>query len=216
MNTLIKKQAQAEGAYLSVCSVEFVFNASATCAAPSALRSFQLKLQTRIELKCQRLMTVGIEVRGGVLELLEGCVLLEALREVLGGLRVQMVVAEAANTGGIGCQRLLTVFFEGSVAYLSEVRALFSFRPSARCSAASASRRLFSRLPLRDASECQRLLTLSTVGKEAQDGILEVFERRVDREHVGDVLSPLRAELIVVEAASEGRIGVSAAADSLF
>ena len=48
-------------------------------------------------------------MRGGVLELLEGCVLLEALREVLGGLRVQLVVAEAANTGGIECQRLLTL-----------------------------------------------------------------------------------------------------------
>ena len=58
---------------------------------------------------CQWLLTVGIEVRGGVLELLEGCVLLEALREVLGGLRVQLVIAEAANTGGIKCQRLRTV-----------------------------------------------------------------------------------------------------------
>ena len=36
------------------------------------------------------------------------------------------------------CQRLLTVFFERSVAYLSEVRALFSFRPSARCIAPAA------------------------------------------------------------------------------
>ena len=36
---------------------------------------------------------------GDILELREGCVLLEALGEVLGGLRVQAVVAEAADTG---------------------------------------------------------------------------------------------------------------------
>ena len=87
---------------------------------------------------CQRLLTVETEAWGGVLERLERRIRLEALREVLGGLRVQFVVAEAANTGGIGCQRLLTVFFERSVAYLSEVRALFSFRPSARCIAPAA------------------------------------------------------------------------------
>ena len=40
--------------------------------------------------------------RGGVLELLEGRVLLEALGEILGGLRVQSVVAEAVSTGRIG------------------------------------------------------------------------------------------------------------------
>ena len=40
--------------------------------------------------------------RGGVLELLEGRVLLEALGEILGALRVQSVVAEAVSTGRIG------------------------------------------------------------------------------------------------------------------
>jgi len=35
--------------------------------------------------------------RGGILELLEGLVLLEALGQMLGGLRVQSVVAETAN-----------------------------------------------------------------------------------------------------------------------
>ena len=48
------------------------------------------------------LLTVGKACTRSVLELLEGCVLLEALGEVLGGLCIQSVVAEAANTGGIG------------------------------------------------------------------------------------------------------------------
>ena len=48
------------------------------------------------------MLTVGKHVIGGVLERLEGLVLLEALGQMLGGLRVQSVEAEAANKGNIG------------------------------------------------------------------------------------------------------------------
>ena len=50
----------------------------------------------------QGVLTVGKHVIGGVLERLEGLVLLEALGQMLGGLRVQSVEAEAANKGNIG------------------------------------------------------------------------------------------------------------------
>ena len=46
---------------------------------------------------CQRLLTVGEWVCGGVLERGEGCVLLETLGKVLGRLRIELVKAEAAN-----------------------------------------------------------------------------------------------------------------------
>ena len=45
----------------------------------------------------QRLLTVGTQAWGGVLERLEGLVRLEALRKVLGGLRIEFVEAEAAK-----------------------------------------------------------------------------------------------------------------------
>ena len=91
-----------EAAYSRVCRVELVLSASATCAAPSALRALCLKLQTGVERRRQRVLTVGKHVIGGVLERLEGLVLLEALGQMLGGLRVQSVEAEAANKGNIG------------------------------------------------------------------------------------------------------------------
>ena len=50
---------------------------------------------------CQRLLTVGIEAWGGVLECLERGIRLEALREVLGGLRVETVASETANESRI-------------------------------------------------------------------------------------------------------------------
>ena len=70
-------------------------------AAPSALRPLSRRLQTRDASKCQRLLTVGIEAWGGVLERLERGIRLEALREVLGGLRVESVASETANESQI-------------------------------------------------------------------------------------------------------------------
>ena len=45
-------------------------------------------------------------------------------------------------------------------------------------------------------------------------GVLDVSKGSVDLEHVSNVLCTLGPELIVVKTANEGRIGVSAAADS--
>ena len=53
------------------------------------------------------------------------------------------------------------------------------------------------------------------MGKFECGGVLDVGERRVDLEHVSDVLCTLGPELIVVKTANEGRIGVSAAIDSV-
>ena len=51
---------------------------------------------------CQRLLTAGIEGWGGVLKGGEGLVLPEALGQVLGGLRVELAAAEAANRAESG------------------------------------------------------------------------------------------------------------------
>ena len=100
--------------------------------------------------------------------------------ELVLGVGVQAVTFEAAgihvgaNTRLVACcQRLLTVFFECSVAYLSEARALFSFRPSARCLAISAPMRLPSKLRAKAQTACQRLLTLVQKAStyDAPDGL---------------------------------------------
>ena len=109
------------------------------------------------------------------------------------------------------CQRLLTVCFEGSVAYLSEVRALFSFRPSTRCIAPSAPMLFSDKLRARARTACQRLLT---VGIEAWGGVLERLERRIRLEALREVLGGLCVEIVVLETANESRNGVLAAADS--
>ena len=51
--------------------------------------------------KCQRLLTVGKWVGGGVLERLERRVLFEAGRKVLGSLGIEVVAAQTANKDGI-------------------------------------------------------------------------------------------------------------------
>ena len=63
---------------------------------------FARRLRARAKSRCQGLLTVGKASTRGVLERLERLVLLEALGEVLGGLRVESVVAEAANRVKIG------------------------------------------------------------------------------------------------------------------
>ena len=110
---------------------------------------------------CQWLLTVETEAWGGVLERLERRIWLEALREVLGGLCVEIVVPDTANERRNGVLAAADSLFEGSVAYMSEVRALFSFRPSTRCIAPSAPMLLSDKLRARARTVCQRLLTLS-------------------------------------------------------
>ena len=51
---------------------------------------------------CQIGQVCGGRAGGGVLERLEGAVLLQALGQVLGGLRVEEVFAETANEKGVG------------------------------------------------------------------------------------------------------------------
>ena len=122
--------------------------------------------------ECQRLLTVGIGACSGVLELLEALVDCQSLPERLCALWTDDIVKETANGAKVGCQRLLTVGFEANGAYLSEVRALFSFRPSEMCFAPSASSWLNSKLPTGAENKRQRLLT---VGKRAGGAYLSVW-----------------------------------------
>ena len=89
--------------------------------------------------------------------------------------------------------------------------ALFSLRPSARCLAASASSRLPARLRTGSKSGCQGLLT---VGIETGGGVLERGDRRVRLEKVSHDLRAFHLERVVAEAANEGQIAVSGAADT--
>ena len=52
-----------------------------------------------VKSECQRLLTVEKTACGGALELLEGLVLLETGGEVLGGLRIEIVIGETASGG---------------------------------------------------------------------------------------------------------------------
>ena len=51
---------------------------------------------------CQIGQVCGRRAGGGILKRLEGRVLLQALGQVLGGLRVEVVAAETANEKGVG------------------------------------------------------------------------------------------------------------------
>ena len=57
----------------------------------------------------------------------------------------------------------------------------------------------------------QRVLT---VGIEAWGGVLDALQRLVDLEHVGDVLCPINAKVIICDAADESRIRLSSGANS--
>ena len=67
--------------------------------ARSSLKRLSFKLQRRVEYRRQGVLTAGIEGWGGVLKGGEGLVLPEALGQVLGGLRVKLVLSEAAHKG---------------------------------------------------------------------------------------------------------------------
>ena len=55
--------------------------------------------------KCQRLLTVEKRACGGVLERGEGLVRLESLGEVLGSLRIESVLLEAATEASKGAHQ---------------------------------------------------------------------------------------------------------------
>ena len=69
--------------------------------APSSPISFCNKLQKRVKWRCQRLLTVGFEACGGVLEVGEGRVDLKRLSDVLCALWSELVVVETANNAKI-------------------------------------------------------------------------------------------------------------------
>ena len=60
-------------------------------------------------------------------------------------------------------------------------------------------------------TRCQRLLSVRI---EAWGGVLDARQRLVDLEHVGDVRGALYLQTVGAEAAKEGKIGASAAADT--
>ena len=86
--------------------------------APSTFSWLPPNLRTVARTVCQRVLTVGKRARSGVLERLEGLVVGKGLGEVLGGLRIEVVVAQTADKSQIrvsagvssqgrasGCQR---------------------------------------------------------------------------------------------------------------
>ena len=77
--------------------MELVFRASEMCIAPSAPTLLSHKLPARDENRRQGLLTVGRTMYGGVPEGLEGGVGLQCLRDVLGALRTDVVVFQAAK-----------------------------------------------------------------------------------------------------------------------
>ena len=89
---------QGGAAYLSSFKTLLIFSASAKLIAPSSPMLFILRLQTRVRLKCQRVLTLVFgRGRGGVLELCEGLVCLEALSKLCCALISDVVGTETAN-----------------------------------------------------------------------------------------------------------------------
>ena len=69
--------------------------------APEAANESRVGLLMATD-SCQIGQVCGRRAGGGILERLEGRVLLQALGQVLGGLRVEVVAAETANEKGVG------------------------------------------------------------------------------------------------------------------
>ena len=96
-------------------------------------------------------------VARGILESLEGRVLLEALREVLGSLRVEPVTSETANERRVGPSVAIDSNGKGTgseEAYSMLVSVLFTVSMSATCFAPSAPRLLKRRLQTRVEWRC--------------------------------------------------------------
>ena len=109
---------------------------------------------------CQRLLTVGFEAGGGVLERLKGRVRLERRRQRLCTLNANLVVGEAANKSQTEVSAaadtcvLVMCGQEGRLAVYSSVWSVeFALRPSERCLAASALRLLYPRLQTKSRTE---------------------------------------------------------------
>ena len=76
---------QGGAAYFSSFKALLIFSASAKLSAPSSPMLFIVRLQTRVRLKCQRVLTLAFgRGRGSVPERGEGVICLEALRKMLG------------------------------------------------------------------------------------------------------------------------------------
>ena len=69
--------------------------------APSTPSLLAPTLREKAHSECQRLLTVEKRACGGALEVLEGRVRLERLREMLGALRTDFVPLETASEGEI-------------------------------------------------------------------------------------------------------------------
>ena len=109
-------------------------------------------------------------------------------------------------------QGVLTVGKWAWAAYFSEVRALFSLRPSERCLAASASSRFSARLQMRVKSKRRGVLT---VGFRVAGSVLEDFEARVCLERLAERPCTHWTDPIVLETANGGQISVSGGANSV-
>ena len=98
-------------AYSSEVSVLLVLRASETCIAPCSPNLLPARLQTRSESgqrvesgglrKCPWLLTAGLGVGGDVLELFQGCVGLEGLRDLLSTLCLELVPSQTAKASRI-------------------------------------------------------------------------------------------------------------------
>ena len=82
--------------------VEFVLRASPSAFAPSEPTLLSHRLRTQSRSNCQRLLTVGIDACGGVLDVGEGRVDLEHVGDVLCTLCTELVVVETASESQIG------------------------------------------------------------------------------------------------------------------
>ena len=114
----------------------------------------------------------------------EGLVRCEGLAERLCTLGTDIIVVETASTGQITLSEGADSRNGGGAAHLSEVRALFSLRPAARCSAALASSSLYAKLRMGAKSHCQRVLTL-WAGVQAVGNARQARQRAVLLEGVG-------------------------------
>ena len=76
--------------------MEFVFSASAICAAPSALKPLERRLQHESNKTRQGLLTVGREASGGILDTGEGGVRLQEVGDDACALHLKSVVAQTA------------------------------------------------------------------------------------------------------------------------
>ena len=107
---------------------------------------------------CQLGQVCGGAVCGGVLERLEGLVLLEALRQMLGALRTETVVEEAANESRVGVLVATDSCQIGQVcgrwAYPTVVRVVFVLSASDRCFAPVGPMSLRPRLRTRAEWDC--------------------------------------------------------------